>query len=142
MIAKLISAKELATRYSVAPKTIRKWARTSLLPVVRLNCRCIRFDVDKCDAIIDRRTRGGSVRIGLLIAYTAILLPLLALPNGTVLATISPQEGSHRIAKPLYGLKTVPRVRIPPAPLCVKSLVAKFLTWVDRLLRLPQEVAC
>ncbi len=128
MIPKLISAKELAARYSVAPKTVRKWARTSLLPAVRLNCRCIRFDVEKCDSIIDRRTRGGSVRIGLLVAYTALLLPLFGLSSGskvatkystfgTILATIFPPEGSHRIAKPLYGVKAVPRVRIPPAPL-------------------------
>jgi hypothetical protein len=142
MEAKLISAKQLAVRYSVSAKTVRKWARTSLLPVVRLNCRCIRFDIEKCDSIIDRRTRGGSVRIGLLVAYTAILLPLLSLTNGNIQATILPLEGSHRIAKPLYGLKTVPRVRIPPAPLLLKKLLARLLSWFARLDGLTGEVAC
>jgi predicted site-specific integrase-resolvase len=57
MTAKLVSAKELAARYSVAPKTVRKWARCKLLPVVKFNCRCIRFDVEKCDEVVYRRTR-------------------------------------------------------------------------------------
>jgi len=57
MTAKLISAKELAVRYSVSAKTIRKWGRCALLPVVKLNCRCIRFDVEACDTVIYRRTR-------------------------------------------------------------------------------------
>lgn len=57
MSAKLISAKELAQRYSVSAKTVRKWARCAFLPVVRLNCRCIRFDLEKCDEVINRRTR-------------------------------------------------------------------------------------
>jgi predicted site-specific integrase-resolvase len=56
-ISQLISAKELAARYSVSAKTVRKWARTSLLPVVRLNCRCIRFDIETCDEVILKRSR-------------------------------------------------------------------------------------
>lgn len=35
MTPKLISAKELAERYSVAPKKIRKWARIGILPSSR-----------------------------------------------------------------------------------------------------------
>jgi len=56
-ISQLVSAKDLALRYSVSAKTVRKWARTSLLPVVRLNCRCIRFDIENCDEIILKRSR-------------------------------------------------------------------------------------
>ncbi len=57
MQIKLISAKELAARYSVSAKTIRKWARCQLLPVTRLGKRCLRFDVEKCDELVRRRTR-------------------------------------------------------------------------------------
>ncbi len=57
MNPKLVSAKELAARYSLSPKTVRKWAASGLLPVVRLNNRCLRFDVEECDAVIKRRTR-------------------------------------------------------------------------------------
>jgi predicted site-specific integrase-resolvase len=59
MNPKLVSVKEIAARYSVAAKTVRRWATIGLLPTVRFNCRCIRFDVEKCDAIVNKRTRGG-----------------------------------------------------------------------------------
>jgi hypothetical protein len=75
---KLISAKELAVRYSVAPKTVRKWARCSVLPVVKLTARCLRFDVEKCDEILARRTRiSGHISTCALIATGVLLSPFL-----------------------------------------------------------------
>ena len=57
MTPKLISAKELGERYSVSSKTIRNWALSSFLPAVRLSSRCVRFDLEQCDAAIKRRTK-------------------------------------------------------------------------------------
>ena len=57
MNQKLVSAKQLAERYSVHHTTIRKWVRTGMLPVVHINSRCIRFDLEQCDAVIKRRTK-------------------------------------------------------------------------------------
>jgi hypothetical protein len=75
---KLISAKELAVRYSVAPKTVRKWARCSVLPVVKLTARCLRFDVEKCDEILARRTRiSGHISTCALIVTGVLLSPFL-----------------------------------------------------------------
>jgi hypothetical protein len=75
---KLISAKELAVRYSVAPKTVRKWARCSVLPVVKLTARCLRFDVEKCDDILARRTRiSGHISTCALIVTGVLLSPFL-----------------------------------------------------------------
>jgi predicted site-specific integrase-resolvase len=59
MIAKLITKKESASRYSVHPKTVEKWADAGILPVVKINCRCVRFDMDKCDKAMERRTSSG-----------------------------------------------------------------------------------
>jgi hypothetical protein len=94
---------------------------------------------------VKKRTRGGYVRIGLLITYSAFLLPLLLWIFGNSLAHNFSSEGSHRIAKPLYGLKTVPRVRIPPAPLCRSKLLDNILlliSWLSPFDGLAQEVAC
>jgi hypothetical protein len=56
--AKLITKKELAVRYSAHRKTIEKWCDCGILPKVVINRRCVRFDVEKCDRAMDRRTRG------------------------------------------------------------------------------------
>jgi predicted site-specific integrase-resolvase len=52
----LVSTKEIAARYSVHPKTVLKWVRAKILPVVRINKRCIRFNVTACDKIMNHRT--------------------------------------------------------------------------------------
>jgi hypothetical protein len=57
--AKLITKKELAVRYSAHRKTIEKWVDCGILPKVVINRRCVRFDVEKCDRALDRRTRHG-----------------------------------------------------------------------------------
>ena len=52
----LVTTKEIAVRYSVHPKTVLKWVRAKILPVVRINKRCIRFNVAVCDRIMNHRT--------------------------------------------------------------------------------------
>ncbi len=52
----LADASYMARRYSVEPKTIRRWAAEGRLPVIRLSARCLRFDVAACDAVIAKRT--------------------------------------------------------------------------------------
>lgn len=55
MIAKLVTKKEIAARYSIHPKTVEKWADAGIIPVVKINRRCVRFDLDKCDRAMERR---------------------------------------------------------------------------------------
>jgi hypothetical protein len=43
-------------RYSAHPKTVLKWVRAKVLPVVRINKRCIRFNVEVCDKVMNHRT--------------------------------------------------------------------------------------
>jgi predicted site-specific integrase-resolvase len=57
MTPKLITAKELAHRYSVHLKTVYDWSDRGILPVIKINKRCVRYDVEKCDAALERRTR-------------------------------------------------------------------------------------
>jgi hypothetical protein len=52
----LVSTKEIAVRYSAHPKTELKWVRAKVLPVVRINKRCIRFNVEACDKVMNHRT--------------------------------------------------------------------------------------
>jgi hypothetical protein len=58
MTAKLITKKELAVWY-VHRKTIESWVDCGILPKIVINPRCIRFDVEKCDRALDRRSRSG-----------------------------------------------------------------------------------
>lgn len=51
----LVDAENLAARYGVAQKTIRKWTCDGLLPVVKISRRCARYPLADCDAIILRR---------------------------------------------------------------------------------------
>jgi hypothetical protein len=78
MIRKLVPAKDIAERYSVTAKIVRKWARLGVLPVVKFNCRCVRFDVEKCDAAVERRTRcAGFVSTWAAVVLGGCLLPIL-----------------------------------------------------------------
>lgn len=56
MEPKLVSAKELAIRYGLHPKTVWKYARLGTLPKVQVARRCVRFEVAECDAVLKRRT--------------------------------------------------------------------------------------
>jgi predicted site-specific integrase-resolvase len=40
VIAKLVTKKEIAARYSVHPKTVEKWADAGIIPIVKINRRC------------------------------------------------------------------------------------------------------
>jgi len=57
-VVRLVSKKEIAARYSVHRKTIEKWVDCGILPKVVINCRCVRFNLEKCDRAMDRRERG------------------------------------------------------------------------------------
>jgi excisionase family DNA binding protein len=57
-MAKLVSAKELADYVGVHVKTLLKWVRAGVLPVIRLSKRCLRFDLEVCVKIIKRMTEG------------------------------------------------------------------------------------
>jgi len=52
----LVDAETLAARYGLQPKTIRKYARERIFPVVKLSRRAHRFNVADCDAIIEKMT--------------------------------------------------------------------------------------
>ncbi len=54
---KLVTKKEIAARYSAHPKTVEKWVDAGIIPVVKINSRCVRFDLEKCDAAMERRTK-------------------------------------------------------------------------------------
>ena len=56
MDALLVSTKEIAVRYTAHPKTVLKWVKAKILPVVRINPRCIRFNVEACDKVMNHRT--------------------------------------------------------------------------------------
>ncbi len=57
MTAKLVTKKEIAARYSAHPKTVEKWVQAGIIPMVKINRRCVRFDLEKCDLAMERRTR-------------------------------------------------------------------------------------
>jgi hypothetical protein len=69
MTAKLVTAKDLAARYSTHLKTIYKWTYCGILPVIRINRRCVRFDVEKCDRSLERRTRNLGLTIAMLLHF-------------------------------------------------------------------------
>jgi predicted site-specific integrase-resolvase len=52
----LVSTKEIAVRYTAHPKTVLKWVKAKILPVTRINKRCLRFNVEACDKIMNHRT--------------------------------------------------------------------------------------
>jgi len=52
----LITAKEVAKRLSVAPKTVRKWARLGRIPVTALPGNNLRFDEVVIQNWIEKRT--------------------------------------------------------------------------------------
>lgn len=43
----LLTTRELAARLRLKPSTIRSWARDERIPVERLSCRALRFDLEK-----------------------------------------------------------------------------------------------
>ena len=53
---KLLTTVELAEHLQVRPETVRGWARSSLIPVVRVTPKVIRYDLDAViRALTDRQ---------------------------------------------------------------------------------------
>jgi excisionase family DNA binding protein len=48
--ARLLTTREVADRYRVAPETILRWIEIRGLPAIRLTSRAIRYDEDALDA--------------------------------------------------------------------------------------------
>jgi predicted site-specific integrase-resolvase len=48
----LLDAEQLANRYGVAKKTIRKWGQEGKLPFFKISRRCVRYPIAECDEII------------------------------------------------------------------------------------------
>jgi len=52
----------LARHFSVSVRQIQKWTSAGILPVHKISRRCVRYDVAKCDAAIDKfQTRGACI---------------------------------------------------------------------------------
>jgi hypothetical protein len=51
---KLVKIHELARRYDVSVRCIQKWTSAGILGVHKFGRRCVRYDVAKCDAAIER----------------------------------------------------------------------------------------
>ena len=56
---KLVTAHQAAIRYSVCPRTIRKWAEAGLIDHVRIGRRCVRYPIESLDLFIKSRTSAG-----------------------------------------------------------------------------------
>jgi hypothetical protein len=59
---KMMTVAQLAKRLGVKPNTLRGWARTGVVPCIRLSTGCIRFDVQEIEQVLDARRSGGSTR--------------------------------------------------------------------------------
>jgi len=55
-MCELVTADELAARLRVRPDTVRRWARTKLIPAIRVSAKVMRFD--PADVIRALRNRG------------------------------------------------------------------------------------
>ena len=62
MVEELLTAEELAVRLKVGPETVKAWARSGQIPVIRFSRKVLRFDIEavRC-AIAERgsRSKGG-----------------------------------------------------------------------------------
>jgi hypothetical protein len=47
-LERIASTKEIEVGYTAHPKTVLEWVKAKILPVVRINKRCIRFNVEAC----------------------------------------------------------------------------------------------
>ncbi len=106
---KLMTAKEIAVRYALHPKTVWKYARIGLLPRIKLARRCVRFDIEVCDAALKRRMSGGfsTLFTHLFTLTTAILLAFLVAEMATICQHNCFSEVGQRIPK----LKVVRSIR-------------------------------
>lgn len=58
----LLTAGELAVRLKVRPETVRAWARSGRIPVIRFSRKVLRFDIEAVERTITERgsrSKGG-----------------------------------------------------------------------------------
>ena len=55
----LLTAGELAVRLKVRPETVRAWARSGRIPVIRFSRKVLRFDIEAVRCAIVERGRSG-----------------------------------------------------------------------------------
>jgi len=55
-----LTTPQLAARFQVTPRTIQSWRDSGLIPYIRINSRCIRYDPDAVDrALVNGNRRDG-----------------------------------------------------------------------------------
>ncbi|HUU92558.1 MAG TPA: helix-turn-helix domain-containing protein [Phycisphaerae bacterium] len=55
----LLTAEELAVRLKVRPETVKAWARSGRIPVIRFSRKVLRFDIEAVSRTIAERGRSG-----------------------------------------------------------------------------------
>jgi len=50
-----LTAKQLAERLGVKPRTVQEWLRAGLIPATRLTPKVIRYDLDQVVAALNQR---------------------------------------------------------------------------------------
>lgn len=57
----LVSGAQLARRYAVQPRTIKRWTDAGILPKpIVIHDNTLRYDLDECDEAIERRSASMS----------------------------------------------------------------------------------
>ena len=56
---KLLTASEIAKRYSIKPRTVREWASNGWIEKVRFGRRCVRYPLASLEALVSSRTEKG-----------------------------------------------------------------------------------
>ena len=50
---KRLTTSQLAARFQVTPRTIQSWRDRKIIPFIRINSRCIRYDPDAVDRVLN-----------------------------------------------------------------------------------------
>jgi len=58
-VQELLTAEELAVRLKVRPETVKAWARSGRIPVIRFSRKVLRFDIEAVSRTIAERGRSG-----------------------------------------------------------------------------------
>ena len=59
---KLVTTKEIASRFSVHPETVRLWVRRGMIPCIRPTSRTIRFNLLEVEKILAKTISRGKAR--------------------------------------------------------------------------------
>jgi len=51
----LVTAEELGKRLNLTPDTIRRWARSKIIPSLKLSGKVVRFDIDEVEEALRKR---------------------------------------------------------------------------------------